>query len=368
MATSPWYRCRAGLDAMTDASSIPTFEMAPGYRVPRVINGCWQLTPDHSGGRLDRAELVAGFFRLADAGLTAFDCADIYTGVEELLGEFLSSWRAAGRDPGAVQVHTKYVPDLASLAGLTRADVERAIDRSLRRLGVERLDLVQFHWWDESVPGFEETVGWLAELQTAGKIRCLGLTNVGTAALQALADRGVEIAANQVQYSLMDRRPEHGLSQLVGKTGTRLLCYGALAGGFLSDRYRGAPPPAEPQSNRSLTKYRLIVEEYGGWRALQELLELLAAIAAKHSASLANVAARWVLDQPRVGAIILGASRRDRLNENARVFAFELDGSDREALERLCSTRPGPEGDIYELERDRSSPHWAILRTALHTS
>jgi aryl-alcohol dehydrogenase-like predicted oxidoreductase len=91
-----------------------------------------------------------------EAGITTFDCADIYTGVEELIGAFLADYRPGTGGRPEVQVHTKYVPDLRSLGSLRKADVEGAIDRSLRRLRVDRLDLVQFHWWDYSVPGWIE--------------------------------------------------------------------------------------------------------------------------------------------------------------------------------------------------------------------
>ncbi len=347
-------------------ASVPRAELAPGYSIARVIQGGWQLTPDHSDREIDRTAQIDSFLRTAEAGFTTLDCADIYTGVEKLFGEFLRAWRAGGRDTDRIQIHTKYVPDLAALATLTRADVARAVDRSLARLGVERLDLVQFHWWDHGVPGFLETAGWLSDLVPTGKLRSIGLTNVATADMRELTASGINVRANQVQYSLLDRRPEHGLNSLCAKTGARLLCYGALAGGFLSEGYLRTPVPHEPLSNRSLVKYRLIVEEYGGWKAFQNLLDTVAQIARKHEVSLANVAARWVLERSGVAAVILGASRSDRLVENLRLFSFELDPDDRRALERHCNGHPGPEGDIYERERDRSGPHWAILRTGLH--
>jgi aryl-alcohol dehydrogenase-like predicted oxidoreductase len=130
------------------------------------------------------------------AGITTFDCADIYTGVEELIGEFLR--RHGGALP-PVQVHTKYVPDLESLPNLTGRDVERSIDRSLRRLGVERLDLVQFHWWDYDVPGYVEAALQLARLQRAGKIRHIGLTNFDAMHLREILNAGVDVVSNQVQ-------------------------------------------------------------------------------------------------------------------------------------------------------------------------
>ena len=135
--------------------TIPRIEIAPRYSVSRLLKGGWQLAGGH--GAIDRAAALNDMARFVDAGITTFDCADIYTGVEALIGEFLRSRR--GRV--AIQVHTKYVPDLDTLATLTRGDVEAAIDRSLTRLGVECLDLVQFHWWNYAVPRFVEVAGWL---------------------------------------------------------------------------------------------------------------------------------------------------------------------------------------------------------------
>ena len=151
-----------------------------------------------------------------------------------------------------------------------------------------------------------------------------------------------------------------------------LLCYGALAGGFLSARYLGAPEPAEPLANRSLTKYRLIVEEYGGWTSYQELLAAIAAIGHKHGVTPANVAARWVLERPRVGGAILGfggtTEGSQRIEENLRAVSFPFDAEDRERLDELCERFPGPRGDIYRLERDPGGRHRAILRTGLHSA
>ena len=118
------------------------------YTISSIIKGGWQLAGGH--GHVDEQKAIADMREFVRAGITTFDCADIYTGVEELIGKFLKKYRhdfISGELP-PVQIHTKYVPDLDALATITKADTERIIDRSLRRLGVERLDLVQFAWWD----------------------------------------------------------------------------------------------------------------------------------------------------------------------------------------------------------------------------
>lgn len=341
------------------SAPVERVEIAPGYSIARAIVGCWQLVRDH-GVAYDRAAAVNELEALVERGFTTFDVADIYLGAEELLGEL------ARRRPGAIQVHTKYVPDRASLATLSRRDVERAIDRSLARLGVERLDLVQFHWWDWGEAGWLEVACSLGELIGVGKVRCVGVTNFDRPRLAALLDAGVPVRSHQVQYSVVDRRPEEGMVALCRSAGIQMLAYGTVAGGFLSERWLGVPEPIGPLANRSLVKYRLILEEYGGWDAVQRLLAALAEIGAKHGVGMAAVATRWTLERPGVAAAILGAGVRHRPAEAQALFSLHLDDEDRERLEAVRPPVAGPRGEIYALEREPGGRHAAILRTDLN--
>ncbi len=345
---------------------IPKAELAPGVEIPRIVNGCWQLATDHRSGGLRLEENIANLLRLAKLGLTTFDCADIYTGVEECLGAFRKRWATSGEDLRALRVHTKFVPDAGRLGTIDRAYVEEIIDRSRARLGVDRLDLVQFHWWDFTIDAWKETAGWLNELRVREKIHLLGVTNFDVPHLRRLLDGGIPITSNQVQYSLLDRRPESGMAALSREHGFHLLAYGVLAGGFLTDLWLGRPDPGPEVSNRSLTKYRLIIDEFGGWDAYQALLRALKEIARKHNVSIANVATRWVLDHPRVAAVILGASDATRGQDNLRAFSFSLDGEDRTRLATLLAAHPGPSGDIYSVERVPDGPHATIMKTNLN--
>ncbi len=340
--------------------TVERVDLAPGYSIARVINGCWQLSAGHRATPPAAGEALESWRRLAEAGFTTFDCADIYTGVEELLGRFLGRWQRDGGDPDAIQIHTKYVPDFDDLGSLSRARVASIVDRSLVRLGVERLDLVQFSWWDYSIPGYVEAAGWLDELRGAGKIRLLGATNFDVPRLREILDAGIPLVAHQVQYSLLDRRPENGMAELCRERGVALLAYGALAGGFLSGRWLGADPPERPE-NRSLVKYRLIVEEFGGWPLYQELLATLVPIAERHRESPGAVAARWVLDRPGVGGVILGAGSADHLEENGRLARLRLTVGDRAALAAVLERSSGPAGDTFGLERVPGGPHAAIM-------
>ena len=340
-------------------TEVPRAELAPGYTIAQIINGCWQLTPDHGGGTESRKSALRRFAELVDHGFTTFDCADIYTGTEELLGDF----RRTLADPDAIQVHTKFVPNKRSLAELDDEKIDEVIDQSLKKLGVERLDLVQFHWWDYAVAGLERMYERLLHAKSVGKIRLLGVTNFNTEQLQKLLDEDPSIVSMQAQYSLLDRRPERLMTACCAERRVALLPYGVLAGGFVTDKYLGKPPPAS--LNRSLQKYRLIIDDAGGWDALQRLLALLAGIAGKHDVGIDAIAARWVLDQPTVAAIILGIGSRSRTKRNLALDRIRLDEADQRDITACLEGLIVPRGEPYDLERDANSTHARIIRTDL---
>jgi aryl-alcohol dehydrogenase-like predicted oxidoreductase len=337
----------------------PRVELAPDYSIAKIINGCWQLTPDHGGGPESRMNTLRRFAELVDYGFTTFDCADIYTGTEELLGEF----RRTLSDPDVIQVHTKFVPNKNALAELDDKSIDAAIDQSLGKLGVDVLDLVQFHWWNYATAGLERMYERLLYAQSTGKIRLLGVTNFNTEQLRKLLDQDAPIVSMQAQYSLLDRRPERSMVESCAKGNVVLLPYGVLAGGFLSDKYLGNAAPTKP--NRSLQKYQLIIEEVGGWDTLQRLLEVLASIAGKHDTGIDTIAARWVLDQSTVAAIILGIGSRSRARENLAISEIDLDDDDRHNIVECLKSLTVPPGDPYDLERDTDSIHSRIIRTEL---
>lgn len=342
------------------------FELAPGYSVCRIVNGLWQLSQGHRSDAADPNKTVQTLLRLVDAGFTTFDCADIYLGVEELLGLLVRELKSSHRDPTSIEIHTKYVPDRSALATLERPAVASAIEGSLTRLGVDRLDLVQLHWWDYDQPNFVEVAGWLSELRDEGKIRCLGTTNVDRKRLEDLVAAGIPIVTNQAQYSLLDRRAEGGMTEFCQINGIRLLCYGVLAGGFLTDVYLRAAESKPPFENRSLVKYKLIIDEFGGWSLHQDLLETLRVIAAKHSTSIAAIATHWVLDRDAVAAVMIGTRSEAHLDDNLRVFDVSLDRDDCDQIDQIVSRAKGPRGDPFELERTPGGRHSEIMWTDLN--
>ena len=206
-----------------------------------------------------------------------------------------------------------------------------------------------------------DAVRALDEMRRAGKIRHLGLTNFDTPHLGEILASGAEILSAQVQYSVLDQRPASGLAALGAGHDVWLLCYGSVAGGFLSDRWLGASEPSAPLENRSLVKYKLIIDDFGGWDLFQELLRALRRVADRNGADIATIASRWVLDQPRAAAVIVGARNRRHVGDNARITSLELSAADKAEIEAVIARRRGPLGDVYELERDLTGRHGSIM-------
>ncbi len=343
-----------------------TFELSPGYRISRVIRGGWQLAGGH--GAVDRLQAVTDLIAAFDAGIRTYDCADIYTGVEELIGEARERlFNERGAEAAkAMKVHTKLVPDLEKLASISRDYIGGIVDKSLRKLKTEQIDLVQFHWWDYALPGYLDALGWLDEMRREGKVRNVGTTNFDTPHIAEILNAGIPLVSQQLQYSVLDQRPTHGLAQLAGENNVKFLCYGSVAGGFLSDRWLGQPEPEMPLENRSLVKYKLIIDDFGGWDLFQSLLGTLKTIGARHGVDIATIASAWVLEQPLVAAVIVGARNQAHALANAKIMDIELSDEDRRQIAAIIDRARGPEGDVYTLERDRTGRHGSIMHYNLN--
>jgi aryl-alcohol dehydrogenase-like predicted oxidoreductase len=340
--------------------------LSPGYEISRVIRGGWQLSDSHS--KTTSTDPVGDMIAYADAGITTFDCADIYTGVEDLIGRFRARYRSErGAEALArIRVHTKFVPDMARLRDINKSYVEGVIDTSLRRLGLEQLDTVQFHWWDYGAERWLQTAHWLEELRRAGKINRLGGTNFDTSHLMAMRTAGVAMSSMQVQYSLLDCRPEKSFVDVALRENVAIYCYGTVAGGFLGNRWLGVAEPKAPLENRSLTKYKLIIDDIGGWALFQSLLRVLDDIAKRHATDIATIASAVVLARRGVSAVIVGARNRSHLAANLRVTAVALTPDDLRAIDAVLADAKPLRGDVYELERDVSG-HGAIMKYNLNS-
>lgn len=351
----------------TDPSVLRT-ELRPGYSISRIIKGGWQLAGGH--GSFDRQQAIDDMLCFVENGITTFDCADIYTGVEAMIGEAVNELKRRSADPveERIQVHTKLVPDLDRLATLTHADIEAIIDRSLKRLNLEQLHLVQFYWWDLSLGDPLGSLEVLKTLRRKGKIRYLGCTNWDETAMQAFVADDFDLVSAQVQYSLLDARPAGAFSNWCAGHDIQLFCYGVLAGGFLTEYWLDQPDPGFDFDNRSLVKYRLIIEDFGGWPLFQSLLAVLDRIARSHGVSIPAVAANVMLQQPAVAAVIIGARSAAHVDRTLASVHLSLSAAELGDIAAVTDQAEGPVGRVYELERDRNGPHGRIMKYNLNTA
>jgi len=305
------------------------FQLTPDLKICRILNGLWQLSGGH-GFNPNIKQAVPDMFAYHDSGLTTWDLADHYGPAESFIGQFRHDL-AEQRGEAALsqmQAFTKWVPRPGTMS---RSVVEAAIDVSRRRMGMPTLDLLQFHWWDYADTRYLDALDRLTDLQLAGQIRHLALTNFDTEHTHRIVEHGTQIVSNQVQFSLIDRRPEVAMIPFGQEHNITLLTYGTLCGGLLTDRYLAQPEPGYSQLNTaSLRKYKQMIDLWGGWTLFQELLRALRSIADKHQVAIANVAVRYILDKPQVAGVIAGVRLgiAEHRADNVKAFDFALDSSD----------------------------------------
>ncbi|KAB8335485.1 aldo/keto reductase [Scytonema tolypothrichoides VB-61278] len=331
--------------------NLPTssrLQFTPDLNICRVLNGMWQVSGAH--GRIEPKAAIQSMFKYVDAGFTTWDLADHYGPAEDLIGEFRRQLLET-RGKAAlsnIQAFTKWVPRPTKM---TRELVEENINVSLRRMGVESLDLMQFHWWEYRDKNYLDALKYMAQLQSEGKIKHLALTNFDTEHLQIITEAGIKIVSNQVQFSLVDRRPEVNMIEFCQQHDIKLFTYGTVCGGLLSEKYLNKPEARGfDLTTASLKKYKNMIDGWGGWRLFQELLSTLKAIADKYNVSISNVAVRYILDQPTVAGVIVGARLgvSEHIEDNARVFNFTLDADDFNQINAVSSKSR----DLYKLIGD----------------
>ena len=305
-----WYnRDAQEIPGTSAARSLPPdsrLRFVEGLPICRILNGMWQVSGAH--GRIDPASAIDAMLAYHDAGFTTWDLADHYGPAEDFIGEFRRRL-AAERGEAAlteIQAFTKWVPRPGPM---TRQIVENNVDISLRRMGVERLDLLQFHWWEYRDQRYLDALEQLAALRDEGKIHRVALTNFDTERLREIADHGVRVVSNQVQYSLIDRRPEMQMSQVCEEQRVWLLPYGVLCGGLLSDRYLG-----QPETRPGRAEHRQLAQVQADDRCLGRLAAVPANSWRYCEASRTSMASAslmllsvYILEKPAVAGVIIGA-------------------------------------------------------------
>ncbi|MBI3792478.1 MAG: aldo/keto reductase [Gemmatimonadetes bacterium] len=327
-------------------TAVERITLAPGLTMARALTGMWQVADMERDGRtLDLDAAARAMVPYVEAGLTTFDMADHYGSAEDIVGRYR---KIAGAPPA--QFFTKWVP---TPGPVTRADVRAAVTRALTRMQGERIDLLQFHAWRFSDPSWLDALGYLDECRQEGLIAALGACNFDTAHLAVAVASGIPFVSNQVCCSLIDRRAAGKLGAYAQAHGLRTLAYGTLAGGFLSEKWLGRPEPATEQLGTwSLMKYKRFIDTAGGWGAFQRVLHACDAVAKRLGVSIANVASRWVLEQPGVGGVIIGArlSQSAHVDDTPRLFGFALDQAARAGIDAALAHLapiPGDCGDEY---------------------
>jgi aryl-alcohol dehydrogenase-like predicted oxidoreductase len=311
-----------------------------GIDVSPVILGCGNFggvgsSPAFFGRGETREEAFAVMDAAWEAGITTFDTADAYGGgrSESWIGDWL---RTKGPDVrGRIVLSTKtFNPmDDGEDHGLAPARVRRQLESSLRRLGVERVDMYLAHAWDPDVP-VAETLGVFGELVEAGKVGAVGASNVDGGELrEALA-----VAATpryqwvQNSYSLLDREPEHEVLPLCAEHGLGFTPFSPLGGGWLTGKYRrGETAPAGSRMTTRPEPYLHRLDDDAVWRGLDGL----AAAAGERGTTPAALALAWLLADPRVTAVIVGPRRSEHLEPALAALAAPLSERERAELSGL---------------------------------
>ncbi|KAJ4713067.1 Aldo/keto reductase family oxidoreductase [Melia azedarach] len=304
----------------------------------KVVNGMWQTSG--GWGKIDVDNAVNAMLRYADAGLATFDMADIYGPAEDLYGIFINQVRRE-RPPELlekVRGLTKWVPPPVKM---TSSYVRESIDVSRRRMDVPCLDMLQFHWWDYSNPGYLDALKHLTDLKEEGKIKTVALTNFDTERLQIILENGIPVVSNQVQHSVVDMRPQQRMAELCQLTGVKLITYGTVMGGLLSEKFLDTnlaiPFAGPPLNTPSLQKYKRMVDAWGGWSQFQVLLQTLKRIASKHGVSIPVVAVRYILDQPAVAGSMVGVrlGLSEHIQDTNAIFSVALDENDINSIQEV---------------------------------
>lgn len=323
----------------------PRYPLTDGLEISRIVTGLWQVADiEKTGNLLDPESAADSLQAYVDAGFSTFDMADHYGSAEIISGQLLARYR----DGVPPQACTKWCPEPGPMtAEVVRAGVQERLDR----LGTDRIDLLQFHWWSFEHPAWLDALHEMALLKEEGLIKALGVTNFDAAHLRLALSDGIPLVTNQVSFSMIDRRALGPLSEVCAASGVRLLAYGTLCGGFLSDRWLGKPEP-DDIPDWSKMKYKRFIDAAGGWSGFQSILTAANEVAQKHRVSIANIATRWTLEQQAVAGVIVGAriGESDHISDNANLFSFTLDKDDQDRLARaFCETDavPGDCGDEY---------------------
>lgn len=313
------------------------------------------------GAETEPEQAHAQMDRYVDAGGTVIETADVYSAgrAEEIIGDWLRKQSAETRDRVVIASKGRFPVRVdAREAGTSRRHLRRALDRSLQRLGVDHIDLYQVHSWDPVTP-LEETLGFLEWAVQSGKIGYAGLSNyLGWQIAQAAsAARGrFPLISMQPQYNLLVREVEWEILPACEANGLGVLPWSPLGGGWLAGKYSKDQRPAGAtrlgeDPGRGVEAYDLRSAQARTWR----VLDALRAVADAHGQSMSRIALAWLLAQPAVSSVILGARTVGQLEDNLGSVDVVLSVEDLAALDAASDPEPAdwPYGAAGQDQRSR---------------
>jgi aryl-alcohol dehydrogenase-like predicted oxidoreductase len=315
------------------------------------------------GSETDEAGARSQLDAFVTAGGNLVDTADVYSAgaAEEIIGRWLASCAPNVRDSIVLATKARFStgPD-ANDVGLSRRHLQRALEDSLRRLGVDYIDLYQVHAWDPLTP-LEETLGALDDMARAGKVRYVGLSNfTGWQVQKAVGiarERGFAIPVSlQPQYNLLVRELEWEIVPACLDAGLGLLPWSPLGGGWLTGKYQRDTPPVGAtrlgeDPDRGVEAYSRRSTQQRTW----DVVEAVREVAEKRGVSMAQVALAWLVDRPGVTSVILGARTLEQLDDNLAAAGLHLEPAETGVLDTASDPAPAdyPYGGPGNEQRSR---------------
>lgn len=320
--------------------------LAPDLSISKIITGLWQIADmERDGSTLDPKATAEFMHPYVDAGFTSFDMADHYGSSEVITGTFQKT-----HPDKKVELFTKWVPNTGKIS---REDTRAAVMLALDRMQQSSIDLLQFHAWHYPDPSWLDGLFYLKELQEEGLIKHLGVTNFDAAHLRVALASGIPLVSNQVCHSLLDQRAKGKMADVCKEYPVKLLAFGTLAGGFLTDKWLGKSEPSQEELKTwSEMKYKRFIDAAGGWEPYQHLLSTVKVIADTHQVSMANIATRAILENPSVASVIIGArlGQSEHIADNQRMLEINLSNDELNAIadaQSQLEAIPGDCGDEY---------------------
>ena len=304
--------------------------------VSEISLGSWLTYGGGVGDESARACVDAAF----EVGINFIDTANVYArgAAEDFLGDVLQS---RPRDSYVLATKLYFPMDDAGVnQGLSREQVEKQIDDSLRRLRTDYVDLYQCHRYDNNTP-LEETMAALTEVVNSGKARYIGFSEWSAAQIQAALDLSrdkgyAKFVSSQPQYSMLHRAPEREIFPLCKANGISQIVWSPLAQGALTGKYKpGAPPP---EGSRATSR------QMGGMMSdwleedVLETVQKLVPVAERLGLTMAQLALAWVLREENVASAIVGASRPEQVRDNASASGIELDAETLAEIDRILGS------------------------------